>query len=525
MDEQFINKIKGVKVDWDKEALWEELEPKLPRHKRKFPWLMFLLGLVLVMAIYYGGKAFVITEEVPVTSLEVPAIEDKLVASPASESLIEPSSSTTSVLVQSQSSEKKGEQQLAGLNKNSNTPAVRKQETPLAVTENVQKNTAKAIQRRNRSIQPLSASAENNQTSTVTEANTGNEKLDDALTKAITFLPNPLMATATADQQTKDQGDVLLVEGETLKKKLLSEQPSLEDQFSEPNPKFSSQDHWQPADNINGLPALLLTEVSSLEKTSLAVGEIVLPAQANGRPMVVTKNNGLYLELAAGLGGLERTTSTDSISGVVSDVLLENKTYELPKFVLAANLGVGYQLENGLFFRSGINYRERHEQLNWKGELEIDSIKVENDRAYYSLSPLGDTTFYSSESDVLKRSQRQVKHWNRLRSYELPLVIGYVKQKDKFNLRASLGMTLNLSQAFQGRVVDRYDHIVENPAIIVSKKLGYLAGLGVGYQIGGRHQLFLDATCRISPTYEMLAIQQRYTSLNVLIGVRTFLGR
>lgn len=473
MEEQLINKIKGIRVDWDKEALWEELEPQLPRPKRKFPWPIVLVSLLLIALVFCGRDMMVSAEQAPSV---VSGVDEEaaavLVPSPTRIAKTAPSVNTITT---------------AAPRTNDNQPA------PARPTEKV-----------------LAAKAAGQQTTAATSLplSTGEAKeaSENKRKQGVTKLPQ---STSPLSNKTHEE-------------QLLSAFTSLEDQISEPSPKFSSQVSWQPADPVSGLPALLVAEVVSSTKQSAPSGVIRF---SEGRKISQSPTSGLFIAVSAGVGSLQRTASTDAGEAAVNATLLENKAYEVPQFTVGADLGVGYQLANGFFFQSGLHYSVKQEQLNWQSIIKIDSLKYENERAYYSLTPLGDTTFYSGESDLLKISERQVKHWNTLTSYDLPLMVGYGKRRNKFNFQASLGVVLNLSQQFKGRVVNLNNELVENPAISASKKLGYLASLGVGYQVFGRHHLFIDGSYRRSPTYRMQEVEQRYSSYRVQVGVRTFLGR
>lgn len=70
MEEQFKRKLSIVKVDWDKEQLWEELEPKLPTKSRKFPWFVLLLFVIASF-----GMALWLYESVPDTSSNTQLLE------------------------------------------------------------------------------------------------------------------------------------------------------------------------------------------------------------------------------------------------------------------------------------------------------------------------------------------------------------------------------------------------------------------------------------------------------------------
>ena len=57
MDNHFKHKLQRFRVDWDKEALWEELEPKLPQRKRRFLWYWWVLIPLILASAGWGVRS------------------------------------------------------------------------------------------------------------------------------------------------------------------------------------------------------------------------------------------------------------------------------------------------------------------------------------------------------------------------------------------------------------------------------------------------------------------------------------
>jgi len=234
---------------------------------------------------------------------------------------------------------------------------------------------------------------------------------------------------------------------------------------------------------------------------------------------------GIYIDVSMGAGVLHRSARTSILTPTESENVLEHKAAEKTQFNSFASLGIGYQTKSGLFLETGLMYNEKQEQLNWQQTTNVDTIQYFNDRAYYSLDAVGDTTYYDGYSERIEKTNRQIRHWNKLKTYQLPLIIGYQQQLQQFSWRGSLGMTLNLASNFEGRVVDPNQEVVDNPELGLMTSIGYLANLGVGYQIWDQHQVFVDAAYHRSPQFTLLAIEQHYESFNLRLGVRVSLGK
>ena len=198
---------------------------------------------------------------------------------------------------------------------------------------------------------------------------------------------------------------------------------------------------------------------------------------------------------------------------------------EQVRFNNFGQLDIGYQLKSGWFVETGLMYREKHEQLNWSQTIATDVSEFENQRAFYSTDQLGDTTFYSGRSERVEITKREVKHWNKLKTYEIPVTLGYHQYFNKLSLRGALGVVLNVSTNFSGRIVDLDQQIVDNPEITLNSQLAYQTSLGMAYEVFDRHQLFVNASYYYSPKFEILAVEQDYQSLNMALGVRLFLTR
>ena len=85
------------------------------------------------------------------------------------------------------------------------------------------------------------------------------------------------------------------------------------------------------------------------------------------------------------------------------------------------------------------------------------------------------------------------------------------------------GLKMAVFSNFKGRLVNPEDVVIDDPIIKLNNRIGYHLGLGLGYQINPKSILFLNSTFEQSPTLAIDRVVQDYQSLNMQLGVKTFL--
>lgn len=461
MEEQFKKKLSEVKIDWDKEQLWQELEPKLPTKKKRFGWLGLLLFLLLGLGSILWFYPFVadsaddssLTKE---QKAPVDASEDKVYSGQKAEAHI---GAIDSHEVESsgghQEPLKTREQTLAPLQKG-------KDEVP-----------------------------QNNSTKLITTL---------VLSQTETPIGKNNMLTPQLEQL-----------------------PGIRDSINVAKPEFGSlQADKTREDALSSLNTSILSVLPFLD--ALPFRTLPTPENApewKGVPEAKRQlHPGLFLDLAAGIGHLSRNT----ITAPADSVLRANKKAEKTMLSVAGDLGVGYQFRSGIFFKSGLQYRRILEHLEW-GHTEFrDSILPDYEKAYFELVAGGDTVYHAGPTEARVFETRRVFHKNSINIVNIPVEVGFEKQIQRVTLSAHAGLKIAVFAKFKGRVVDAENTLREDLPIDLDNRIGYYFGLGLGYQIKPKTSLFLRSNFEQSPSILMDRARQDYRSYHLFLGIKTYLS-
>lgn len=490
MNERLKDKINNVKVDWDKEALWQELEPQLPRRKW-ISWRSLLGGLVLLMVVLCGRENIVNVHSLKET---------------ASDLSVNTINNEAKSVGKGQSS-----QLIASQNKHPDSKYDSSSSTPI----NQQAEEVEEVQTHNNTnLRETGYSSSAKLGNGYPEYSTWSANANESSMLTHQHSVTNILATANSDVPAKVPALTLTIPKAPLEEKRITETSIVVNTAIKGIQLSTSQ--YETLGTTSSLPMLwndrLYSKTAPLTELESKVTPIANKWSGPQR--------GIYVALSAGIGTLSRSAEAKTLDPVESNALLENKMQEQTQFNSFGILGIGYQMKSGLFLETGLMYSEKQEQLNWQQIINRDTVEFFNELAYYSKDEFGDTTFYGGFSERFEDTKREIRHWNKLKTYQIPLVVGYDQQLNKFSVRGSLGVIVNVAGNFKGRIIDADQEVVDNPELILRSNFGYLANVGVGYQVLGRHQLFVNAAYHRSPKVELLTIKQYYQSFNVELGLR-----
>lgn len=197
------------------------------------------------------------------------------------------------------------------------------------------------------------------------------------------------------------------------------------------------------------------------------------------------------------------------------------KRRESTDFRWAFSAGFRYTrvFQNGMSFRTGINFTQITERFRW--------VKANYVQVNYAIDPLtGDTTGITSV-----RGTRYKTTYNRFRSIDVPLILGYETGFGKFKLNAYAGGMLNLYSWQRGEVLDT----ALRPISITTGKaeslyqyrnnmgLGLTGGVSLYYRIHDNWQVMAEPYFRYNLTpmnRDGLTLRERYSLIGLRIGIR-----
>jgi opacity protein-like surface antigen len=190
------------------------------------------------------------------------------------------------------------------------------------------------------------------------------------------------------------------------------------------------------------------------------------------------------------------------------------------KFTFAYSAGLRYTkvFSNGMSFRTGLNYSQVNEKFSYANGNIIQTIYITDNN--------GDTTgSYTASSSRYKTT------YNKFRTLDIPLVVGYEMGNTRFHANINAGVIINVHSWQKGDVVD-YDL---NPVNINSSGkespyqfksnigLGFLGAVSFYYKISDRMHILAEPYYRYnftSASKAELTFKQKYNMAGLRLGLR-----
>jgi hypothetical protein len=174
---------------------------------------------------------------------------------------------------------------------------------------------------------------------------------------------------------------------------------------------------------------------------------------------------------------------------------------------------------NGVSFRTGINYSQINEKFSF-----IQSNLVQTTYIIDAIS--GDTT-----GSYTVRGTRYKTTYNKYRSIDIPLLLGYEAGNGRFHTNFNAGAIVNLYSWQKGELLDTN----YQPVSITTGKgndafhyktnagIGFTAAASMYYKVNERLHLLAEPYFRynLSPmSKDILSLQERFTTIGLRLGIR-----
>jgi hypothetical protein len=203
-----------------------------------------------------------------------------------------------------------------------------------------------------------------------------------------------------------------------------------------------------------------------------------------------------------------------------NSVFLE-KRKATTSFQSAYSAGVRFTrvFNNGVSFRTGLNYSQINEKFSF-----IQSNLVQTTYIIDAVS--GDTT-----GSYTVRGTRYKTTFNKYRSLDIPLLLGYEVGNGRFHANFNAGAIVNLYSWQQGELLDTN----YQPISITTGKgndafhyktnagIGFTAAASMYYKLNDRLHLLAEPYFRysLSPmSKDVLSLQERFTTIGLRLGIR-----
>jgi hypothetical protein len=320
-------------------------------------------------------------------------------------------------------------------------------------------------------------------------------KSDDGISKSVNKSTN-------TQNQSSQSGDVILttMDDDSINSKKVSQFNIIVTIPKSQNEGVSKKSENSTLGNLINIQPLKIYEfpyLESLEGISIDLGELEMKTPPITEVIKEPKSR-FHIGIYGGVGYLFRQTS------------IENKTLELNNETLeevSTGLELKYQLTPRLFVRSGVEYWHATERR------ETSSYSIMN------ASDL-DTFVPGVEEGIIISTSSSMIH-TIYKSYNIPVILGWNTNNDKWNIFAEAGLLYNFktdrkrAEIFENRESDRYQ--------IGSRSRIYpIAGIGLSFNPTNKIELFARSNWRGRQfvTLEETPESLKFGALRTQVGLR-----
>ncbi len=488
MEDKIKNKLKGLEVKWDKEKLWDKLEPQLPQRKpnRK----RYIGHLLLFLAVFILGQwSLKKGEEVQIKPTkntiasrlnDIENKEEKIIIKPKEQTAFIPiknsadtdqnSASTTDSSVLSQRIKGSEKEQLK----------TNKKEMP--------------------SSQQLSKSYENqlNGNSTVEEEQNG---FKDAPPKNVLTIDNTTESNANLKNPQAPRTE--------LDSKSVTSFKTL--------PPIAIE---RAFDKVQVVPFLSMALINLLptndRKDSVSVNASFLPSD---------KFPFFFFEIGTEIGKPLRKLSLKDSNDPIQVENQGYKNFESPLLRTSIEAKIGMLFKQGFYVSTGASLENFHEKLNWEKNLHSDtSFIADREKGFYVLNGDLDTTYFNGPGLTVKDSIRKVIHYNRVQYFIIPISFGYQKQWKRWTLGVSTGINFGFGSKFIGKSLrsDEAENamITINPTMSITKAIGWQGKLTMSYLLDKKTSIKFSTGLKGHSQMEMNDLLLSYQTVSVGLGLR-----
>jgi len=193
----------------------------------------------------------------------------------------------------------------------------------------------------------------------------------------------------------------------------------------------------------------------------------------------------------------------------------ESEKYQ---YAFSGALRLSMVADNGLSFRTGINYSQINEKFTYFNGTEVTTTTTDlfDDQG----------NFIGVDTVVEIGTRYKVSH-NTYRMLDIPFLVGYEFSTKKLNLAVNGGAYLNLMFRQSGDLLSPQDLQpvnVENGTVFKQQVgIGYYGSFSLAYQLSPDLQLIAEPHIKVFPnsvTQDQIGVQQRYSSAGLFIGLR-----
>lgn len=266
--------------------------------------------------------------------------------------------------------------------------------------------------------------------------------------------------------------------------------------------------------SIEKIPAQIITEIAFSNRPEEI---LAMSFQEPLAPKILPNKTKPVFSLEAVGGSFKTYRKLEAFSDEYEQYLNERKNSEKVRPGISGGLQFLLRLPNGITLKSGIHYTQINEQFEY-----FDKIK---DR--FTIINVTDPGSVVPRADTIYETQLQVTQ-NKLRTLDLPLLIGMHKQYKSFSFGVFAGGYINLLFKPKGTIIGFADFkpisVVGNDPVFKDKVgVSWYGNLDFAYEFRSGFHFTLQPYVRFFPSYfndPDYVINQQYLNTGLVAGIR-----
>jgi hypothetical protein len=273
---------------------------------------------------------------------------------------------------------------------------------------------------------------------------------------------------------------------------------------------FATVDEVNILDVSGSRDLIILSKENIFPKQTIQAGAIKLKEDCPGN----TSGNNYYVKAYISPDYAIKKYSDTGNSFLVS------KRKESLRIQSAFSAGLRYTrvFANGMSVRTGFNFSQINEKFSYAQDNVVQIV--------YIINIAGDTT-----DSYYVRGTRYKNSYNRYRTIDVPLVVGYEMGNGRFHANINAGAVINLYSWQKGETLDNNGAPVTITTGKPDNPYQYKTNVGIGftgaaslyYKFSDRFHFLAEPYFRynFSPmNKEALSIQEKFTTIGLRLGVR-----
>jgi len=210
----------------------------------------------------------------------------------------------------------------------------------------------------------------------------------------------------------------------------------------------------------------------------------------------------------------------------IADYLQNRKDTETSLDAVRIGLDLRWQHKSGFYIKPGVEYEQINERFDYV--FTRDTVLDQADQIVATVYDINGTPSDSiGTARVVERYTLDKEIYNRYHSIDIPILIGYASQKNKFGWFVEGGASMNLWFKARGQIVDfaGSDIRLTDNADLFKPRTGIslIGSIGLSYQLTEQFNLSLSPSIKYhlgSISSDENLIDQKYTNVGLQLGLR-----